>query len=178
MLVELVVLWLMVELLEAPAVTEAVLGALLETLVVTESVTVALIELCERVTEADCVVVPLEFPVAVALTGPTEKVELGRRVLVPLLAEASEDEGLEVDEALIVIGAVGPEETKVLLELPYGAPLEMVLEEIPPEGTNVENVKAEDTVLLLKSTTEESDKVLVGRGAVGPTVGALPVLFP
>lgn len=128
MLVELAVLWLMDELLEALAVTEAVMDALLEALVVTGPETVALIELCERVIEADCVVVPLELPVVVALTGPTERVELGRKVLVSLLGEASEDDELEADETLILTGTVGPEETGVLLELPYGALLIMALE--------------------------------------------------
>lgn len=166
------------ELLEALVVTGVVLKALLEALVVTGPMTVALIELWETVVEADCVVVLLELPVVVALTGPTEKVELGTKVLVPLLAETAGDEEMEVDEALVVTGAVGPEDAGVLLELPYGAPLEMALEEIPPEGTNVENVRAEDAVLFVTSTIEGMDKVPVGMGAVGPTVGALPVLFP
>lgn len=177
-LVELVVLWLMGELLEALAVTEAVVDALLEALVVTGPVTVALIELWVAVVKTDCGVVPLELPDVVALTGPIEKVELGRKVPVPSLAETSEDDELEVDEALIVTGAVGPAETIVLLELPYGALLEMALEEIPPEGTNVERLNNEEALLLLTSTMEENDKILVGRGAVGPTVGALPVMFP
>ena len=129
------------------------LNVLLEALVVTGLVRVTLVELCETVTEADCVVVPLEVPVVVALTGPTDEIELGTRVLVSLVAEAVEDERLEVDTTLVVRGAVGPEDAEVLLELPYGAPLEVMLELIPLEGPVV-------------------------RGAVGPAAGALLVLFP
>lgn len=140
-------------------------------------VIVALVELCETVVEADCVVVPLELPVEVVLTGPTEKVELGRKVLVPLPTEAAEDERLEVDEASLVRGAVGPEDKEIPLELPYGAPIGIMLELIPLEGTG-EGVETMDALLLVTAPLEDRDDEPVVRGAVGPTCGALLVLFP
>lgn len=161
MLAELVVLW------PVEVVPEA--------LIVTEPVTVALFELCEEVVVADCVVVPLELPVVVALTGPTEKVELGETVLVLLPENTIEDERLEEGEPLVVGGAVGPMVGGVKVELPYGAPLVLMLEVVPLEGA--EDVEAVEVLLLVVTTLEEREVLLV-MGAVGPTVGTLMVLFP
>lgn len=145
-------------------------------LVVAEPVTVALFELCEEVIVADWVVVPSELPVVVALTGPTEKVELGEIVLVLLPENTGEDETLEVGEPLVVGGAVGPMVGGVKVELPYGAPLVLMLEVVPLEG--VKDVEAADVLLLVVTTLEEREEVPLLIGAVGPTVGTLMVSFP
>jgi hypothetical protein len=106
--------------------------------------------------EADCVTVlllavialllvddvPLELPVVVVITGLLEEVEVGEAVVVPfelplvvLMTELLEE--LEVEEAVVVPLVVNTDEdgeTEVDEVLLYGAPLEMVLDEIPLEG--------------------------------------------
>jgi hypothetical protein len=100
--------------------------------------------------EADCVVVllldrvallladdvPLKLPDVVGTTELLEMVEVGDMTVVPLATDTDkdEDEETEVDELFVVTGAVGPDDRELLVPLPYGAPLEIVLEEIPLEG--------------------------------------------
>jgi hypothetical protein len=80
-------------------------------------VVVVVTELLEKVEVGEAVVVPLELPVVVVMTELLEVLEVGEAVVVPLVVNTDEDEETEVDEVLL-----------------YGAPLEMVLDEIPLEG--------------------------------------------
>lgn len=77
----------------------------------------------------------LTLPDVVGMTKLLDGVEVVELVVVPLAVETEEDDvRTEVDEPAVVIGAVGLNERELLLPLPYGAPLEIVLETIPLEG--------------------------------------------
>jgi hypothetical protein len=139
--------------------------------------------------EADCVVVllldrvallladdvPLKLPDVVGTTELLEMVEVGDMTVVPLATDTDkdEDEETEVDELFVVTGAVGPDDRELLVPLPYGAPLEIVLEEIPLEGPVIWEVEFTNALLLVEIPLEA--EVWVVRGAVGPRV---IVLFP
>jgi hypothetical protein len=97
-------------------------------------VVVEVTELLEEVEVGAAVVVPLELPVVVLMTGLLEELEVRDAVVVPLNVKINEDEETEVDEVFDVAGAVGSEGPELLVLLPYGAPLEVELEENPPEG--------------------------------------------
>lgn len=78
--------------------------------------------------------VPLKLLDVVGTIEPLGRVEVGELVIVPLIVETVEDVETEVDEPLVEIDPVGPDDRELLVPLPYGAPLEKVLEENPLEA--------------------------------------------
>jgi hypothetical protein len=94
-------------------------------------------ELFEDVEVGEAVVVPFELPLVVLITELFEDVDVGEAVVVPLDVKTGEDEEIEVVEAVVVpldVKTGEDEGIEVDEVLPYGAPLEMVLETIPLDG--------------------------------------------